>query len=80
MAVKLTGEGDTEEDEALVQVDKVKLKQHPIIGIGKGKGKQCDNLGQQSDCESCLQLVSYQPLTRFFSVIFSTSTTFPRPR
>ncbi len=57
MALKLTGEGDTEEDEALAHVDKVKLKQCPVIGRGKGKGKkqrdqdQCD-MGQQSERES----------------------------
>ncbi len=57
MALKLTGEGDTEEDEALAHVDKVKLKQRPVIGRGKGKGKkQRDqdqrDMGQQSKRES----------------------------
>jgi len=59
MALTLTVEGDTEEDEALVHVDNVKLKQRPTIGIGKAKAKakQRDDLGQQSNRESCLQLV-----------------------
>jgi len=36
------GEGDTEEDETLTCVAKVKLKQCPEIGNTKGKGKPCD--------------------------------------
>jgi len=36
------GEGDTEEDETLTCVAKVKLKQRPKIGNTKGKGKPCD--------------------------------------
>ena len=70
MALNLMGEGDTEEDEGLAHVDKVKLKQRPVIGKGKGKAKkQRDqdqrDIGQQSDRENCLRLfVGYQ-LTKF---------------
>jgi len=56
VVVELTGEGNTDEDEELVQVDKVKFKQHPMI-----KGKQCedkpDDANQQSHCESSLQII-----------------------
>jgi len=54
MAVELTGEGNTDEDEELAQVNKVKFKKHPLI-----KGKQRDqdkpdDANQQSHHEKFL--------------------------
>jgi len=63
--------GDTEEDEALVGIVKVSLKQRASISKGKGKqrawicnkGKQRDQgkLRQQSDREPCLQIIVDSP-------------------
>ena len=65
MVVELTGEGNTNEDEELAQVDKVKFKQHPMI-----KGKQYedkpDNTNQQSHRESSLQIIVGFPADRKF--------------
>lgn len=60
---KSTGEGDTEEDEALAHVDKVNLKQRAPIT----KGKQCDQGDsiQQTDCETNLQIMLVYRLTDF---------------
>ena len=53
MALKLMGEGDTEEDDEATHVIK------RMLGKGKGKGKQ-RGLGQQRDHEPCLQIIFKQ--------------------
>jgi len=47
-ATWLMDKGDTEEDEALKHVVKVKVKQRPMIGQGKGKEREHDLGHQQS--------------------------------
>ena len=68
MALSLTEEGDTEEDEALARVVEVNLKQ--CASIGSVKGTQRDNskrdLDQQSDRESHLQITVGLPSDHFF--------------
>jgi len=50
-ALDLIGEGDTEEDEDLVHVVKVNLKQRAKICKGKGKSRDHGKRDQQSDRE-----------------------------
>ena len=73
MAIGTTGNGDTEEDEVVTNVVEISTKQCPIIGKGKGKGKQCAQgkcdlgLEQQSHCKCRLQTTLIWWLTNFFS-------------
>jgi hypothetical protein len=87
MALELTGEGDTEEDEALAHVVDVKLKQRTMIGKGKGKKQRDEDqrdmvTGQQSDRESCLRLLVGCWLTFFSASSFQPyhdDSCFPDP-
>jgi len=51
MALELTREGDTEEDEDVAHLVKVNLKQRAKISKGKGKLRDQGKRDQQSDRE-----------------------------
>ena len=73
MALELTGEGDTEEDEEVASVVEINVKKKRALGQGnKGKGKQRDlgdDLNQQ-DREPRLQIIVVSSADQFFSASF----------